>query len=90
MVLLATVACSKMKEETVEQSNYPLTSTLFRKPIGKWPMKFLYFINEHRASMAFLHCKRDRQYASAHAVDHTQYMIEKTKLANDNFGARPP
>lgn len=89
MVLLATVACSKDEGvETVEQSNYSVDLNLAQETDWQMADEILYFINEHRASMGLPALQRDRQYASAYAVDHTQYMIEKHQISHDNFGVR--
>ncbi|MAZ71645.1 MAG: hypothetical protein CMC70_00725, partial [Flavobacteriaceae bacterium] len=55
-----------------------------------WAMadEILNLVNDHRESLGLARIQRDQTYASAYAVDHTQYMIDKGTISHDNFGVR--
>ncbi|MEZ4857537.1 MAG: CAP domain-containing protein [Flavobacteriaceae bacterium] len=55
-----------------------------------WPMaiEILNLINNYRLSIGLSKIKVDYQLASAYAVSHTKYMIEKNELNHDNFQIR--
>ncbi|MEM7186306.1 MAG: CAP domain-containing protein, partial [Bacteroidota bacterium] len=89
MVLLFTVAsCSKNEEVLVEEANYSVDLNLARETDWEMANEVLAVINEHRRSIGRAPIKRDQQYASAFAVEHTKYMINKKVINHDNFAAR--
>lgn len=89
MVLLMTVSCSKDEGvEPVETTNLTIDLNLANETDWQMANQIHQLVNDHRASMGLPALKKDQQYASAYAVDHTQYMIEKEKISHDNFGER--
>lgn len=89
MVLcLVMASCSKDEPEVVEESNYTIDLNLAKETDWEMADAILQLINEHRSSNGLSRLQRDQQYASAHAVEHTQYMIEKSKISHDNFYQR--
>ena len=45
-------------------------------------------INEHRATLDLSPITLDKRLATAHAVVHTEYMIDKEGLSHDNYAQR--
>ena len=89
MVLFTTVSCSKEETvETVEESNLSIDLNLANETDWQMADEILQYVNAYRTSIGLSELKRDQQYASAYAVDHTQYMIQKNKLSHDNFTVR--
>ncbi len=89
MVLLLTVAsCSKDEDVVVEQANYSIDLNLANETDWEMANEILVLINDHRATLGLSSIKRDQQYASAYAVDHTKYMIDMAKINHDNFAVR--
>lgn len=89
MVLFTTVSCSKEESvDTVEESNLSIDLNLANETDWQMANEILQHVNAYRVSIGLPELKRDQQYASAYAVDHTQYMIEKNKISHDNFGVR--
>ncbi len=89
MVLMFMVAsCSKDDSAALEEANYSIDLNLAQETDWLLADDILILINEHRASIGLSAIKRDQQYASAYAVDHTKYMIENKRVNHDNFGIR--
>jgi len=89
MVLFFTVAsCSKDEDIVVEEANYSIDLNLANETDWQMADEILTLVNQHRVSVGLSTIKRDQQYASAYAVDHTQYMIKKSQINHDNFGVR--
>ncbi len=89
MVLFATVvSCSKDESVVVEEVNYTIDLNLAMETNWELADGVLQLVNEHRATLGLPAIKRDQTYASAYAVEHTQYMIERAKLSHDNFSDR--
>ena len=89
MVLLFTVAsCSKDEEVLVEEANYTIDLNLAQETDWQMANEVLAVINEHRRSIGRAPIKRDQQYASAFAVEHTKYMIKMATINHDNFATR--
>ena len=89
MVFFTTISCSKEEPiETVEESNFSIDVNLANETDWEMANEILQLVNDYRQSQGLSTIKRDQQYASAYAVDHTQYMIEKNKISHDNFGER--
>ncbi len=82
------VSCSKDEPVVQEEVNFSIDVNLAQET--DWPManEILNLVNDHRISIGLEPIRRDQQHASAHAVEHTQYMIEKGKLSHDNFSVR--
>lgn len=89
MVLLCTVAsCSKEEAVLTEEVNYSIDLNLANETDWAMADEILTLVNDYRTSQGLPRIKRDQTYASAYAVDHSQYMIEKEKISHDNFGVR--
>jgi uncharacterized protein YkwD len=89
MVFFTTISCSKEESaEIVEESNLSIDLNLANETDWQMANEILQYVNEYRVSLGLPELQRDQQYASAYAVDHTQYMIEQNKISHDNFGVR--
>lgn len=89
MVLCATIiSCSKDESVATEEVNYTIDLNLANETDWEMADAILVLLNEHRTSIGLPEIQRDQQYASAYAVEHTQYMIQKAKISHDNFGFR--
>ncbi len=89
MVLLLTVACSKDEGvESINESNLKIDLNLANETDWQMANEILQLVNEYRASKELAPLAKDQQFASAYAVDHTQYMIEASRISHDNFGIR--
>ena len=71
-----------------DETNYTIDLNLAQETDWLLADDILVLINEHRTSLGLSTIKRDQQYASAYAVDHTKYMIENNRVNHDNFGVR--
>lgn len=89
IVLLFTVAsCSKDDSIVTEEADYSINLNLAHETDWELADEILVLINEHRASVGLNSIERDQQYASAYAVQHTNYMIDMNRINHDNFGER--
>jgi len=81
-------SCSKDEGVISEETNYTIDVNLARETDWEVADEILALVNEHRATLDLAPIKRDQQYASAFAVEHTKYMIKNDKISHDNFGIR--
>lgn len=82
-------SCSKENDETNSiQENYTIDLNLALKTDWIIANKINSLINDHRDSIGLPSIEIDNQYASAYAVEHTIYMIEKDRVNHDNFNHR--
>jgi uncharacterized protein YkwD len=89
MVLLMTVAsCSKEEAVVLEEANYSIDLNLADETDWAMADEILKLVNAHRETLGLSSIQRDQTYASAYAVDHSQYMIDKGIISHDNFGIR--
>lgn len=88
MVLFTVASCSKEEAVVTEELNYSIDLNLANETDWAMADEILTLVNEHRTSQGLTRIKRDQTYASAYAVDHSQYMIEKERISHDNFGVR--
>tara|TARA_R100000935_G_scaffold36196_1_gene57039 strand:+ start:160845 stop:161351 length:507 start_codon:yes stop_codon:yes gene_type:complete len=90
MVLLITMASCSKEEDSVatEEVNYSIDLNLADETDWVMADEILELVNEHRETLGLTHIRRDQTYASAYAVEHTQYMIDKGTISHDNFGVR--
>ncbi|NNF30059.1 MAG: CAP domain-containing protein [Flavobacteriaceae bacterium] len=89
MVLFATVvSCSKDEAVVVEEADYTIDLNLAQETNWELADAILDLVNQHRVSEGLTELKRDQTYASAYAVEHTQYMIRKARISHDNFNVR--
>ena len=89
IVLLFTVAsCSKDDSITLDEADYTINLNLAHETNWELADEILVLVNEHRSSLDLPIIERDQQYASAYAVQHTNYMIDLNRINHDNFGQR--
>ncbi len=90
MALLCLVITSCSKEDAAENESvkFDIDLNLVHKNDSEMSARILELVNLHRDSLGLSTLKMDNQYASAFAVDHTQYMIEREQINHDNFGYR--
>ena len=90
MALICLAAsCSKdAPEEFIQESNYVIDLNLAMETDWAMADEILILINDHRANLGLDAIKKDQQYASAYAVDHTMYMIDVNNINHDNFVER--
>ena len=81
-------SCSKDDIETNDEANYSIDLNLAQETDWQMADDILMLVNEHRTSIGLETIKRDQQYASAYAVEHTKYMIDIDRINHDNFGIR--
>ena len=86
--LFLATSCSKDSIETTEEANYSIDLNLAQETDWQMADDILDLINEYRMSIGLSAIKRDQQYASAYAVEHTKYMIDMDRINHDNFGVR--
>ena len=82
------MSCSKDESVAIEELNYTIDLNLAHETNWELADSILILINDHRASLGYAPLKRDQQYASAFAVDHTKYMIGQSRISHDNFEVR--
>lgn len=81
-------SCSKEDSVEVEAAKFDIDLALAQKNDSKMSSEILDLVNDYRESNGLSVLTIDNQYASAFAVDHTEYMIEKEEINHDNFGYR--
>tara|TARA_R110002072_G_scaffold22615_1_gene79188 strand:- start:8801 stop:9310 length:510 start_codon:yes stop_codon:yes gene_type:complete len=67
---------------------YQIDLTLSLQTDWQIANRVLFLINQHRTSLGLSEIVSDTQYASALAVEHTQYMIANNSLNHNNFDSR--
>ncbi len=87
-LLFIVASCTKDENAFVDEANYSVDLNLANETDWQMANEILVIINEHRASIGLSAIKSDQQYASAYAVDHTQYMIKNSHISHDNFELR--
>jgi len=89
MVFMFVVSsCTKDESELISEAKYSIDLNLAQETDWILADEILFLINRHRDSLGLSAISRDQQYASAYAVDHTKYMIEKNQINHDNFSFR--
>ncbi len=89
MALMCLVtSCQKDEENYTEELNYSIDLNLALETDWEMADQILVLVNEHRVSQGLSEIKKDTQYASAYAVDHSKYMIELAQINHDNFQIR--
>lgn len=85
---LSMTSCTKDEPEVIEEVNYTVDLNLANETNWEMADAILTLINDHRTELSLPTLKQDQQYGSAYAVEHTQYMIQKSKISHDNFSRR--
>ena len=88
VLLLLVTSCQKDESFTEEEANYSIDLNLANETDWQMADEILALINTHRATLNLPAIQRDQQYASAYAVEHTLYMIDKAEINHDNFVVR--
>lgn len=90
VVLLCLVITSCSKEDSAEEqaAKYDIDLALVQMNDRQMSERILELVNNYRDSLGLSSLQMDTKYASAFAVDHTQYMIDKEQINHDNFGYR--
>jgi len=88
LLCLVITSCSKEDSVEVEAAKYDIDLALAQKNDSDMSARILELVNIHRDSLGLSTLNMDNQYATAFAVDHTQYMIDKEQINHDNFGYR--
>tara|TARA_R110000803_G_scaffold198626_1_gene262448 strand:+ start:629 stop:1123 length:495 start_codon:yes stop_codon:yes gene_type:complete len=87
-IVLSTTSCVVDEIYNIEEANYSIDLNLANETDWQMADDVLAVINTHRTTLSLLPIQRDQQYASAYAVEHTLYMIEKAEINHHNFGVR--
>lgn len=88
VLLFLATSCQKDEGFAIEEANYTIDLNLANETDWVMADRILELVNDHRSSLGLSPIIKDKQYASAYAVDHTQYMIEMQQINHDNFGIR--
>jgi len=90
VLVLFFLVTSCQKEEIIssDEANFSIDLNLASETDWEMANQILVLINAHRATLGLSAILSDHQYASAYAVDHTQYMINMGRINHDNFGVR--
>jgi uncharacterized protein YkwD len=87
-LLCFVTSCEKDESFVIEEANYTIDLNLANETDWQMANEIMILVNEYRTSLGLEELIVDQGYASAYAVDHTQYMIENNKLNHDNFNVR--
>jgi uncharacterized protein YkwD len=87
-LLFMVTSCSKDDSITIDEADYSINLNLAYETNWELADEILVLVNEHRATLDLPSIERDQQYASAYAVEHTNYMIDINRINHDNFGNR--
>ncbi|MBT0607070.1 CAP domain-containing protein [Aequorivita echinoideorum] len=90
MALFCLVFTSCSKEDVIENeaAKYEIDLSIVQKNNTEMSSRVLDLVNIHRKSIGLAPLQSDNAYASAYAVEHTEYMIDVDKVNHDNFGYR--
>lgn len=88
LLCLVITSCSKEDSAEAEAVKYEIDLGLAQRNDSEMSAKILELVNFHRDSLGLSMLTLDNAYASAFAVEHTQYMIDLAKINHDNFGYR--
>lgn len=87
-MLVFFTSCSKDEIEQNEAVTYEIDLSIVQKNDTKMSEEIMVLVNSHRASIGLTPLIMDQAYASAYAVDHTDYMISLSQINHDNFHIR--
>jgi uncharacterized protein YkwD len=88
LLLFFVTSCQKDEGFIEDEANYSIDLNLANETDWQMADEILVLVNLHRASVNLPAILKDQQYASAYAVEHTLYMIEKSEINHDNFNIR--
>lgn len=81
-------SCSKDEIDENDVVNQAIDLSIVIKNDVQMSQDILDLVNDHRQSIGLNTLVMDQAYASAYAVDHTDYMIELSQINHDNFHLR--
>lgn len=87
-LLFSIVSCTPDADESLNAADYQIDLNLAQETDWELADEILILVNDHRASIGLNRLSKDRQYASAYAVEHTKYMIQLDEINHDNFHFR--
>jgi len=88
VLLCFATSCQKDEDTLPNPENYTIDISLAEQTNWELAAEVLELVNEHRSTMDLTPIKKDQQYASAYAVEHTLYMIDVHGINHDNFTYR--
>jgi uncharacterized protein YkwD len=91
IVLTALVLCTSCSKDEIDQKdaiNYEIDLSIVYKNDTQMSNEILNLVNDHRVSFGLNPLIMDQAYASAYAVDHTDYMISLSQINHHNFHFR--
>lgn len=88
ILCLVFTSCSKEDSDEGSTTKFDIDLALALKNDNQLSSQILSLVNIHRTSLGLSPLKLDTQYASAYAVEHTEYMIELERINHDNFSYR--
>lgn len=91
LVLTALVlftSCSKDELDQNDAINYEIDLSIVVKNDVQMSEEILSLVNDYRVSVGLNPLIMDQAYASAYAVDHTDYMISLSQINHHNFHFR--
>ncbi|MCR9181464.1 MAG: CAP domain-containing protein [Flavobacteriaceae bacterium] len=87
-MLVVFASCSKDEINENDAINQEIDLSIVVKNDVQMSQDILDLVNDHRQSIGLNTLVMDQAYASAYAVDHTDYMIELSQINHDNFHIR--
>jgi len=87
-MLVVFASCSKDEIDENDVVNQQIDLSIVVKNDVEMSQEILDLINNHRQSIGLNTLVMDQGYASAYAVDHTDYMIAVSQINHDNFHLR--
>lgn len=81
-------SCSKDEIDETDAASQEIDLSIVYKNDIQMSKEILTIVNDHRSSIGLSSLTMDQEYASAYAVDHTDYMIELSQINHDNFHLR--
>lgn len=87
-MLVVFASCSKDELDQNDAVNQEIDLSIVIKNDVQMSQDILDLVNDHRQSLNLNPLIMDQAYASAYAVDHTDYMIELSQINHDNFHVR--
>lgn len=87
-MLVVFASCSKDEIDENNVVNQEIDLSIVIKNDVQMSQDILDLVNDHRQTLGLNPLIMDQAYASAYAVDHTDYMIELSQINHDNFHVR--
>jgi uncharacterized protein YkwD len=88
VLILSLASCTSEDNATDIATDYTIDLNLVNETDWGMAEEVLRLVNEHRVSIGMPIILKDKQHASAYAVDHTKYMMALEEINHDNFHYR--